>query len=76
MVFLDSNHTHDHALKELELYSPLVSKESYLVAFNTIVEDLPPNDPPSIVADVTRLHSTGWRPNYDLKTGLQHTIEW
>lgn len=43
MVFLDSNHTHDHVLKELELYSPLVSKGSYLVAFDTIVEDLPPD---------------------------------
>jgi len=43
MVFLDSNHTHDHVLKELELYSPLVSKGSYLVAFDTIIEDLPPN---------------------------------
>lgn len=42
MVFLDSNHTHDHVLKELELYSVLVSKGSYLVAFDTIVEDLPP----------------------------------
>lgn len=41
MVFLDSNHTHDHVLNELELYSPFVSQGSYLVAFDTIVEDLP-----------------------------------
>lgn len=38
MVVLDSCHTHDHVLKELELYSPLVSKESYLVCMDTIVE--------------------------------------
>ena len=41
MVCLDSNHTHDHVLKELELYNKFVSKDSYLVVFDTIVEDMP-----------------------------------
>jgi cephalosporin hydroxylase len=41
LVVLDSNHTHDHVLKELELYSPLVTKDSYLVVFDTAVEDMP-----------------------------------
>jgi cephalosporin hydroxylase len=41
MVMLDSNHTHDHVLQELELYAPLVSKESYCIVFDTVVEDLP-----------------------------------
>lgn len=41
MVLLDSNHTHEHVLKELELYSPLVSKGCYLVVLDTIVEDIP-----------------------------------
>lgn len=41
MVFLDSMHTHDHVLKELELYSPLVTAGSYLVVFDTIIEDMP-----------------------------------
>ena len=41
MVVLDSMHTHDHVLKELELYSPLVTKGSYLVVFDTIIEDMP-----------------------------------
>jgi cephalosporin hydroxylase len=41
MVFLDSNHTHDHVLAELELYAPFVSKGSYCVVWDTGVEDLP-----------------------------------
>jgi cephalosporin hydroxylase len=41
LVTLDSNHTHEHVLQELQLYSPLVSKESYLVVFDTVVEDMP-----------------------------------
>ena len=41
MVFLDSNHTYKHVLKELELYSPMVTRGSYLVVFDTIIDDLP-----------------------------------
>lgn len=41
LIALDSNHTHHHVLRELELYSPLVRKGSYLVVFDTIIEDMP-----------------------------------
>jgi cephalosporin hydroxylase len=41
LVCLDSNHTHDHVLAELEAYAPLTTVESYCVVFDTIIEDLP-----------------------------------
>jgi cephalosporin hydroxylase len=41
MVMLDSNHTHDHVLAELEAYAPLTSLNSYCCVFDTHVEDLP-----------------------------------
>lgn len=41
LVFLDSNHSKNHVLQELLLYSVLVSKNSYIVAFDTIIEELP-----------------------------------
>jgi len=41
MVLLDSNHTHDHVLKELELYAPLVTPGSYLVVYDGVIENMP-----------------------------------
>ncbi len=41
LVCLDSNHTHEHVLAELNLYAPFVTPGSYIVVFDTIVEDLP-----------------------------------
>ena len=41
MVILDSNHTHDHVLKELEFYSALVTSECYLIVMDTVIEDMP-----------------------------------
>jgi cephalosporin hydroxylase len=41
LVSLDSNHTHEHVLAELEAYAPLTSVGSYCVVFDTIIEDLP-----------------------------------
>ena len=46
LVCLDSNHTHDHVLQELEAYAPLTSMGSYCVVFDTIIEHLPLNSYP------------------------------
>jgi cephalosporin hydroxylase len=51
MIILDSNHTRSHVLQELEIYAPLVSKGSYIVATDGSMEDL---------HDVPR-GSEGWR---------------
>ena len=40
-VHLDSNHTHEHVLKELEIYSRFLSKNNYIVADDTIVNEIP-----------------------------------
>lgn len=41
MVLLDASHTHDHVLQELNFYSNFVTKGSYLIVFDTILEDFP-----------------------------------
>jgi cephalosporin hydroxylase len=40
LVILDSNHTHEHVARELELYAPLVTKGSYLIVLDTVIEDM------------------------------------
>ena len=52
MVILDSNHTKEHVLKELELYAPLVTSGSYIVAADGVMEDL--HDVPRGKAEWTR----------------------
>jgi cephalosporin hydroxylase len=43
LVLLDSNHTFAHVRDEIAAYAPLVKSGSYLVVFDTDVEDLPPD---------------------------------
>ena len=68
MVFLDSNHTHEHVLGELVAFAPLVSSGSYCVVFDTIVEEVPAdlypdrswgpgNSPQSAVMEYLKDHS-------------------
>ncbi len=41
MVCLDSLHTHQHVLEELNLYSKFVSGDSYIAVFDTVIEYMP-----------------------------------
>lgn len=41
LVCLDSNHTHEHVLAELNAYATLTSVDSYCVVFDTLIEDMP-----------------------------------
>jgi cephalosporin hydroxylase len=43
LVILDSNHTHEHVARELQLYSDLVGEGSYLIVYDTIIEQVPQN---------------------------------
>lgn len=60
LVCLDSNHTHEHVISELQAYAPLASLGSYCIVFDTIVEDMPadlfPNRP--------------WEPGNNPKTAV------
>src|SRR5688572_20033608 len=69
MVCLDSNHTHSHVLDELEFYAPFVTEGSYLVVFDTIVEDLPDNYLPG------RAWSRGDNPKTAVFEFLKHHPE-
>ena len=38
IVILDSNHSHDHVLNEIKMYSQLIKKNGYLVVMDTAIE--------------------------------------
>jgi cephalosporin hydroxylase len=65
MVVLDSNHTHAHVYKELELYSPMVTKGSYLVVFDTIIDHMP--------ASFSK--NRPWGKNNNPKTAVQEFLK-
>jgi cephalosporin hydroxylase len=61
LVSLDSNHTHEHVLAELRAYAPLVTRGSYIVVFDTLIDDLP--------ADL--FEGKGWGPGNNPKTAVR-----
>ena len=80
LVCLDSNHTHDHVLAELEAYAPLVSAGSYCVVFDTIIEDMPGsmfpdrpwgpgNNPKTAVWEYLKTH-----PEFEIDQSIPHKL--
>jgi cephalosporin hydroxylase len=80
LVLLDSNHTHDHVLSELEAYAPLTSVGSYCVVFDTVVEDMPAdmspgrpwgpgNNPKTAVWEYLKSH-----PEFEIDKSIQHKL--
>lgn len=65
LVFLDSMHTHNHVLAELNAYASLASLGSYCVVFDTFVEDMPPG----FFAD------RPWDVNNNPKTAVSEWLE-
>lgn len=41
MVIIDSNHSHNHVSKELQLYERFVGKGNYMICCSTIIEKIP-----------------------------------
>ncbi len=80
LICLDSNHTHDHVLAELEAYAPMTSVGSYCVVFDTVVEDMPAdmspdrpwgpgNNPKTAVWEYLKSH-----PEFEIDKSIQHKL--
>ena len=80
LVCLDSNHTHDHVLAELEAYAPLTSVSSYCVVFDTLIEDMPEemfsdrpwgpgNNPKTAVWEYLKCH-----PEFEIDNSIQDKL--
>jgi len=80
LVCLDSNHTHDHVLAELQAYAPLISMGSYCVVFDTVVEDMPKetyldrpwgpgNNPKTAVWEYLKTHH-----EFEIDKGIQNKL--
>lgn len=80
LVCLDSNHTHEHVMAELDAYAPLASRGSYCVVFDTVVEDMPKdksgdrpwgpgNNPKTAVHQWLKLH-----PEYQIDSVIQNKL--
>jgi cephalosporin hydroxylase len=81
LVLLDSMHTHDHVLGELNAYAPLVTPGSYCVVFDTFVEDMPASffaDRPWDVGDNPKTATLAWlatHPEFEIDHDYQRRLQ-
>lgn len=68
LLLLDSNHTHDHVLKEMNLYSPLVTKDSYMIVFDTVIDSMPEEF-------FTGVNSRPWGKDNNPKTAVKEFLK-
>ena len=80
LVCLDSNHTHEHVLAELQAYAPLTSAGSYCCVFDTLIEDMPAdmfpdrpwgpgNNPKTAVREYLKSH-----PEFEIDKQIDHKL--
>ena len=77
LVSLDSNHTHDHVLAELNSYAGLVTPGSYCIVFDTVIENLPSGlyeNRPSDVGDNPMTAVEAWLPDHP-EFAVDHAID-
>lgn len=85
LVCLDSNHTHEHVLAELEAYASLASVGSYCIVFDTVVEDMPDglfpdrpwkkgNNPKTAVWEWLKAHSSHFEIDHSIQDKLLITV--
>jgi cephalosporin hydroxylase len=80
MVFLDSMHTHDHVVSELDAYATMVTPGSYCVVFDTFVEDMPPQffaDRPWDVGNNPKTATREWlatHPDFSVDTRMESRL--
>jgi cephalosporin hydroxylase len=67
LVSLDSNHTHEHVVAEMNAYADLVTVGSYCIVFDTVIDDLPTGsfpDRPWDVGDNPKTAVHEWLKNH------------
>ena len=80
MVILDSNHTHDHVLGELQAYAALVSVGNYCIVYDTLIDDMPDesienrdwgqgNSPKTAVHECLKSND-----NFEIQKAIEHKL--